>query len=77
MWEWLTSWLQPPRVLSVVIVNLKHDSQEALRGALWASRGPYLVLRDASILRAHGEAQPLDGEILVPRANVSFLQVLP
>lgn len=76
MWQWLQSWWSPP-VLRVVIVNQKHDPQEAIRGALWTCRGPWLVLRDAAILRAHGEPQPLDGEVLVPRANVAFLQILP
>ena len=73
--DWL--WWRRPPVLRVVIVNQQHDSQEAIRGALWQTRGPWLVLKDASLLRAHGEPQPLDGEVLVPQANVSFLQVLP
>lgn len=63
-------------MLRVVIVNQQHDAQEAIRGALWGYRGPWLVLRDAQLLRAHGEAQPLDGEVLVLRSNVAFLQVL-
>jgi hypothetical protein len=71
--EW---WWNRPPVLRIVIVNQQHDAQEAIRGALWGYRGPWLVLRDASLLRAHSEPQPLDGEVLVLRANVSFLQVL-
>lgn len=72
-WRW---WRQPP-LLRVVLVNQKHDSQEAVRGALWQRRGPWLVLRDAAIVRAHGEPQPIDGDVFIPVENVAFLQVLP
>jgi hypothetical protein len=64
-------------MLHVVIVNLKHDQAEAVRGVLWGSRGRWLELRDASLLRGRGDPQPLDGSVIVPRDNVSFIQVIP
>ena len=70
-------WWQSPAVLRVVIVNLRHDSTEAVRGVLWTSRGPWLVLRNAALLRGNQEPAPVDGDVIIPRDNVSFLQVLP
>lgn len=70
-------WWQLPCVLRVVIVNMKHDSSEAVKGAVWEVRGPWVCLRDVSILRPGAEPQPVDGEVILHRENISFLQVLP
>lgn len=56
-----------------VVVNL---ADKAFRGVLWAKRGPLLVLRDAELLEAGREPQRVDGEIVVERARVEFMQVL-
>lgn len=56
-----------------VIVNLR--SGKAFRGVLWAKSGPLLVLRDAELLE-HGRAVAMDGEVVLERANLDFLQVL-
>ncbi|MFF9043339.1 hypothetical protein [Streptomyces parvulus] len=56
-----------------VIVNLP---DKAFRGVLWAKRGPLLVLRDAELLEAGREPQAVDGEIVIERARVEFMQVL-
>lgn len=56
-----------------VLVNLKTD--KAFEGILYAQRGPLLVLRDVT-LRATGQATPIDGEVIVERPNVDFVQVL-
>lgn len=56
-----------------VVVNL---SDKAFRGILWAQRGPLLVLRDAVLLEAGREPQPVDGEVVVERTKVEFTQVL-
>jgi len=69
-------WWRPPALLRAVIVNLK-DEQAALRGVLWQSRGPWLTLRDVSLLKPGGGATALDGETIVHRDNVAFIQVLP
>ena len=74
--RWLFWWL-PPCLLRAVIVNLTNDPDTAIRGVLWTSRGPWLVLRDASLLRADSNPIAIDGEAIVHRNNVAFLQVIP
>lgn len=56
-----------------VVVNL---ADKAFDGILWAKRGPLLVLRDASLLEAGREPQRIDGEIVIERTQVQFMQVL-
>jgi hypothetical protein len=56
-----------------VVVNL---ADKAFRGVLWAKRGPLLVLRDAELLEAGREAVRVDGEVVIERARVEFMQVL-
>lgn len=60
--------------LRQVIVNTKSD--QAFRGVLWRRRGGYLVLRQAVMLRGRGETTPVDGEVLIYRENVDFIQVV-
>jgi hypothetical protein len=67
---------RPPCVLRTVVVNLKSDPEIALRGVLWRYRGAWLVLRDASILRAAAGASPVDGDVVVHRSNVAYMQAL-
>lgn len=55
-----------------VIVNLR-DGQ-ALEGLLLARRGPLLVLRDAT-LHTEGRAVPVDGEAVVERDRVAWMQL--
>ena len=73
-WIW---WWRPPCLLRVVIVNLRSDRDTALRGVLWRARGRWLVLRDAVALKTTAAPTRLDGEIVIDRDNVAFLQVLP
>ncbi|MFE7566215.1 hypothetical protein ACFU76_04515 [Streptomyces sp. NPDC057539] len=55
-----------------VIVNLE---DKAFAGVLWAKRGPLLVLKDVTLMQ-HGAADtPMDGEVLVERSKVDFIQV--
>ena len=61
-------------VLRKIIVNTK--TGKAFRGVLWRKRGRYLVLREAELLKPSGETTPMDGELLIFRNNVDFLQVL-
>jgi hypothetical protein len=60
-----------------VIVNLKDDPSTAIRGVLWSTRGPWLVLREADFLKASEPPARIDGEVIVHRDNASFLQVVP
>jgi hypothetical protein len=75
--EGVTFWWQPPCLLRSVIVNLKDDTNTAVRGALWSARGPWLTIRNAELLKAGAAPTPIDGEIVIHRDNVSFLQALP
>ena len=63
-------------MLRVVIVNLKSDPAVAIRGLLWGARGSWLTLREAALLKGTA-ATAIDGEVVVHRSNVAFLQVMP
>lgn len=58
-----------------VVVNPKHG--EVMRGVLWESGPEFLVLKGAELLRPRGEVTPIDGDVVIYRANVAFMQVLP
>lgn len=77
---WLL-WWRPPCLLRRVIVNLANDPATGLRGVLWQARGSWLVLRDVEKLerdeRGDVTADHVDGEAIVHRSNVAFVQVLP
>jgi small nuclear ribonucleoprotein (snRNP)-like protein len=60
--------------LRQVVANTK--TGHAFRGVLWQRRRGYLVLRNAEMLRPGGEAVAMDGELVIERENVDFLQVL-
>ncbi|WP_354596083.1 hypothetical protein R1Y80_00775 [Streptomyces sp. JL1001] len=51
-------------------------ADKAFDAVLWAKRGPLLVLRDVELLEAGRQPQPVDGEVVVERARVEFIQVL-
>jgi len=70
-------WWRPPCLLRAVIVNLKDDPNTAIRGVLWNSRGAWLTVRQASLLRGDAAPTAMDGEVVLHRSNVAFLQVLP
>jgi hypothetical protein len=72
---WFRSFWQPPFTLRSVILNLK--SGDVLAGMLWSSRGSWLVLRNANLLKAGAAPTPIDGEAVVHRDNLAFVQVLP
>lgn len=61
----------------MVLVNLIDESETAVRGVLWRSRGPWLVVREASLVKANLAPVAMDGEVLIHRGNVAFIQVLP
>lgn len=56
-----------------VVVNL---ADKAFDAVLWAKRGPLLVLRDVKLLEAGRDPQLVDGEVVVERLRVEFIQVL-
>ena len=64
-----------PRRRRRVLVNLQHD-EGTIEGLLWTRRGCWLVLKDARLLRGAMEPLPVDGEVVIDKARVAFLQVL-
>ena len=70
------AWWRPPCLLRAVVVNLKGESS-AVRGVLWRARGPWLVLVDAAVLQPGHEPVPVDGEVILHRNAVLFMQVMP
>jgi small nuclear ribonucleoprotein (snRNP)-like protein len=62
-----------------VVVNL--DDGTALRGILTGTRGPWLTLVDADLLRENpsgaATAIRVDGAVYLERPRVLFVQVLP
>lgn len=69
-------WWRAPFLLRAVIVTLKGDDDTALRGVAWQTRGPWIVLRKVEVLRPSAPPVPMDGDVVIPRANVAFVQVL-
>lgn len=61
---------------SRVLVNLVDG--RAFDALLWAQRGPLLVLRDARLIEAEGVPPvTVDGEVIIERPRVAFIQVRP
>lgn len=75
MLRWLCFW-RPPCLLAQVIVNLKDDPSTAIKGVLWQSRGHWLTFRDCSLLKAASPPTKMDGEVVIHRSNVAFMQAL-
>lgn len=59
--------------------NREPDIEVGFRGVLWRSRGPWLVLRETDYIKARKgvviEVKRLDGDVLLHRANLAYLQV--
>lgn len=56
-----------------VMVNL--TTGDAVQGVLFDDRGPLIILRDAQLHTEGGHA-PLDGEVLIERDRIAFVQVV-
>lgn len=57
-----------------VVVNLP---DKAFSGVLFAKRGPLLVLRDSQLHVPGAQPQVMDGEVVIERSKVDFVQVVP
>ena len=67
-----------PALSRRVIVNLKDDHDHAIDGVLVRWSGSWLIVRQARLVRSGGAAgAAMDGEIMIDRSNVAFIQVLP
>ncbi|WP_218717089.1 hypothetical protein [Nocardia sp. MH4] len=56
-----------------VVVNLRTGT--AVSGVVTEIRGPLLIVRDATV-HDGDQAAPADGEIVIDRANVDYIQAL-
>lgn len=56
-----------------VVVNL--HSGKAFVGILWAKRGPLIVLRHVTVHEPGAETAAVDGEVVIERPQVEFIQV--
>jgi hypothetical protein len=56
-----------------VVVNML--SERAFVGVLWAQRGPLLILRNVVMHEPGAEPQAVDGEVVVERDQVEFIQI--
>ncbi len=72
--SWLL-WWRIPCLRKAVIVQFEDGA--ALRGVLWAAKGPWLIVRSAIGLEANAQPLQIDGEVVVHRTKVKFVQVLP
>ncbi|HXG56686.1 MAG TPA: hypothetical protein VNJ03_15015 [Vicinamibacterales bacterium] len=52
------------------------DTSVSIQGVLWSSRGPWLTLKECALLRAGAPPLPIDGDTVIHRDQVAFLQVL-
>jgi hypothetical protein len=68
---------RPPCMHSRVIANLKNDPDMAVSGLLADVRGDWFVFKDVTMLRADGRTTPFDGECVLHRDNVAWVQVPP
>ncbi|WP_054812096.1 hypothetical protein [Nocardia arizonensis] len=56
-----------------VVVNLR--SGTAVAGVITETRGPLLIVRDATV-HDGDQAAPADGEIVIDRAAIDYIQAL-
>ena len=56
-----------------VLVSLRSD--RAVTGVLWARRGRFLVLKSAEMHEPGANPVPLDGDLVLDRDQVEYVQV--
>lgn len=56
------------------IVNLK--SGRTFRGIIWKQSGPLIVLRHAEMLEVGRQPVPVDGEVVIQRDEIDFIQLM-
>jgi hypothetical protein len=71
MIEWLKSLFRSYPELKTGIVNLK--SGTAMRGVIYARAGDWYILRQAALLP---DNKPIDGEVLIKKSDIDFIQIV-
>lgn len=59
-----------------VIVNFVDDPSQAMKGVLWETTREHLVLKDAQLLANKMTPTKVDGDVVIYRNRVAWLQVL-
>lgn len=71
-------WLVGPRVVGrAVVVHYRDENVPSLSGVVWGVRGRWMVLRGTKAHRPNADPVPVDGDVLVPREAIAFVQALP
>ena len=60
--------------LREVVVNCKTDT--VFKGVVYKRTPKYIIMKNVQLLQQAGEALKIDGEVMIDRANVDFIQVL-
>lgn len=73
--EWWAAWTAPawPYRQSVLVNTL---SDQTFRGVLWEKSGEFLVLKSTEMAKNRAEWIRIDGDVVIPRESVEFIQVL-
>lgn len=66
-------WWRRLAVRRRVIVNMKDRS--AFEAILWKRKGPYLILRDAVFMEPGVKPVHVDGEAIITKADVAWIQL--
>jgi hypothetical protein len=69
-----TLWARRLVVRREVLVQLL--SGNAVRGVLWASKARRLVIKSATLFEPGADPKAMDGDVVVERGNVDYVQVL-
>lgn len=56
-------------------VLVQMQSGRAFTGVQWRRRGRLLVLRGAEMLEPNNQPTPMDGEVVLDRAEIDYVQV--
>ena len=70
------TWPWEPRYPTRRTVIVSCASGKDFKGVLWSEDGRYLVLRNAELYAPREAPKPLVGEVVIPREQVEFLQVV-
>ena len=57
-----------------VIVNTK--TGRTFGGMMWAKNGALLTLKETQLFEAGRDPVPVDGEVILERSNIDFIQLL-
>lgn len=57
-----------------VIINTKSD--KTFRGIIWKHNSQFVILKNVELLHSSKQATPVDGEVIIYRTDIDFIQVI-